>query len=279
MTLFIGLVTPDERLRAYFGKGKVGVIPPEALKRGAWQGREPNVTTLAWAPADDISSTALERFLLSKARDCTACVLLVDSDWAHLVKDVRTAVFVSTFEAAASAENPQNFFFGLLSRTLKGFGQVLAKFKNGDDAQLLTLPLRNFNAVELAEIATICGAGPAPVALSNEVDQRLALLRKRVRPRKKSKYKTLYAVDDDDKFFVYGKEKHSQFDTGTPHRPSCEMAALFRFGARLAERRHYNVSKTEGDLTSIAGSFPDCHGQLHPVKQRTHLNMFANDYF
>lgn len=279
MTLFIGLVTPDERLRAYFGKGKMGVIPPETLKRGPWLGREPSVTTLAWAPGDDISSTALERFLLSKARDCTACVLLVDTAWIHLVSDIRTAAFVSTFELPASAESPRNFFFGLLSRTLKGFGQLLAKFENGDDAQLLTLPLRNFKAGELAEIATICGAGPAPIALSNEVDRRLALLRKRVRPRKKSKYKTLYAVDDDDKFFVYGKEKHSQFATGTPHRPSCEMAALFRFGTRLTERRHYNVSKTEGDLTSIAGEFPDCHGQVQPVKQRTHLNMFANDYF
>jgi hypothetical protein len=43
--------------------------------------------------------------------------------------------------------------------------------------------------------------------------------------------------------------------------------------------RHYNVSETEGDRTTIEGEFLDCHNNAHSVSGRTHLNMFSNDYF
>ena len=52
-----------------------------------------------------------------------------------------------------------------------------------------------------------------------------------------------------------------------------------RFGRVLDADRHYNVSETEGDRTTIAGDFPDCHDSIHTVPSTTHLNMFANDYF
>ena len=279
MRLFICLVTPQERLRRHFGRGKDSVVPTETLTRGPLAASRARLTIAAWIPEPPFSSADLERFLLSRARGHDACLLMVDEAWRHYAVNVRDATFVVSFDAEAAGENPQNFFFGVFARALRNFAQLLAKFMRGDDAKLLGLPLRNFQAGELAEIARLCREEPLSGALSNDVESQLAELRDRVRPRRRTVYGTHYAVDDAKRFFVYGSERHAQFATGAPHLPACEAAGLFRFGVRLDERRHYNVSETEGDRTKISGDFPDCHGTVHPVANRTHLNMFANDYF
>lgn len=279
MRLFICLVTPQEGLRRHFGRGKAGVVPAEALARGPLAASGVRLAVAAWAPKPPFSSYDLERFLLSRARGDDACILVVDEAWRHFADEVRDATFVVGFDAAAACDNPRNFFFGVFARALRNFAQVVAKFRRGEDGRLLALPLRNFQAGDLAEIARLCREEPLSGDLSNDLESCLARLRARVRPRRKTAYGTRYAVDDAVRFFDYGHERHAQFATGAPHRPSCEVAGLFRFGVRLDERRHYNVSETEGDRTVIAGSFPDCHGAVHPVAPRTHLNMFANDYF
>jgi len=278
--LFICLVTPDEKLRAYFGKGKSAIIPPEALDRGPWAHHGVTTTIVTWSPENrSVSAAAFDRFLLSKARDHDACLLFVDTVWAAYVANVRNSAFVAPFDGAAITGALQNVFFGLSARALRSFGQILAKFANGETAQLLALPLRNFRAQDLAEIARLCRENPLSGTLSTDVDQCLSRLRLRVRPRKKSSYRTRYAVDDGQRFFKYGNERHARFATGKPHRPSCEVAGLFRFGSRLDELRHYNVSETEGDETTVSGEFVDCHDHVHDVPEQTHLNMFANDYF
>lgn len=279
MRFFICLVTPDQKLRRHFGRGKNGVIPPEALARGPLANANPQLTIVSWEPSAPISKLELERFLLQGSREHDACLLIVDNTWQDHVNEVRNATFVVPFEAAAATANPQNFFFGILGRTFRNFAQLIAKFSRYDDSKLLALPLRNFRADELTEIARLCNEEPLSSDLSNNVESCLAQLRARVRPRRKSAYKTKYAVDDAARFFVFGEERHAQFSTGDPHGPSCEMAGLFRFGIRLDHERHYNVSETEGDRTKIKGDFKNCHDEILSVKNKTHLNMFANDYF
>ncbi|WP_158824215.1 hypothetical protein [Granulicella sp. S156] len=279
MKLFICLITPDGKLRRHFGRGKDGIIPAEAFKRGPLANQQAQPTVAAWTPKAPFSSADLERFLLSRARNHDACILIVDLVWQHYVQDITSAAFIVTFEAEAASGNPQNFFFGISARMLRNFAQLLNKFRRSDDAKLLALPLRNFIASELNEIARLCREAVLSGSLSDDVEQQLAGLRARVRPRQKTSYKTTYAVDDLKRFFAYGLETHAQFATGVPHHAYCEIGGLFRFGVRLDERRHYNVSETEGDRTTIEGNFPDCHDQVHAVTGKTHLNMFANDYF
>ena len=279
MKIFICLVTPQEKLRRHFGRAKDGIIPAEVFRRGPFADEKPNLTIAAWTPPSLFSPMDLERFLLSRARNYDACILVVDIAWNSQAAGIRNAAFVVTFDAAGADNNPQNFFFGIFARALRNFAQVVAKFRRGDDGKLLALPLRNFQADELAEIARLCQEEPLSGTLSNDVETRLAELRRRVRPRRKSTYKTTYAVDDTVRFFSFGLERHAQFATGDPHRPACEVTGLFRFGVRLDERRHYNVSETEGDRTTISGQFLDCHNSARAVSNQTHLNMFANDYF
>lgn len=281
MKLFICLVTPSEKLRRHFGRGKSSILPKEAFNRGPFANQQAHTTVAAWTPVTPFSSADLERFLLLRGRDYDACVLVVDIVWQHYVQDIINAMFTVFFEAEAAVGNPHNFFSGIFARAFRNFGTVLAKFRRGDDRKLLALPLRNFSANELTEIARLCREVSLSRSgtFSDDVERQLSRLRTRVRPRRKSSYKTTYVVDDSERFFAYGPETHARFATGEPHKPSCEVAALFRFGVRLDERRHYNVSETEGDRTTIKGDFPDCHGEVHAVRGETHLNMFASDYF
>ncbi len=86
-------------------------------------------------------------------------------------------------------------------------------------------------------------------------------------------------VDDRARFFKFGPEQHARFATGDPHRPFCAFNADFRFGNRIDSTRHYNVSESKGDRTTIEGEFDDCHDARVTVPRTTHLNMFSNDYF
>jgi hypothetical protein len=100
-------------------------------------------------------------------------------------------------------------------------------------------------------------------------------MRNRQRPKRESSYSTSYIVDDDQKHFEYGKERHAQPASGPPHQKLCALSGIFRFGKRYDSGRHFNVSLSSG---LIGGSFDDCHDAAVGITARTHINMFPNDF-
>ncbi len=281
MKILICLLTPQESLQIYFGRGKDSIIPRDALLRGPFVSQQPQITIVSWKPKPkaELKTANLEHFVLKRLRDHDACILILDNEWENYAINIRNATFVATFDANCAKINPQNFFFKLFARTLRNFAQLDAKFKRGNDRNLLALPLRNFKANELQEIVQLCRDESLAKNLSDQVESRIAKLRKCVRPRRNSNYRTKYAVDKLGRFFVFGPERHSNFATGTPHTPACEIAGRFRFGIKLDHERHYNVSNGEADRTQISGNFIDCHDNTHDIRNQTHLNMFSNDFF
>ncbi len=280
MKMFIGLVTPDEVLRTHFGRGKEGVIPTDALDRGFFLNRGLTVDFGAYSPEMAPSTDDLEKMLLGRTKDAAICLLLIDRRWAYLAQNIRDACFSALFDLNNFDGNCRNFFHKTMSRFLRSFSTLAQIFENGDDKQLIALPLRNFDAPELLEIARLCRDENQTGVFTNEIQKQLMRLRMRRRPRRQATYKTVYAVDNVPRFFVFGKETHSRFGTGSPHKPHCEMNGYFRFGRRIDSDRHYNVSETEKDETSVNGNFTDCHDTLLRVEAgKTHLNMFSNDYF
>lgn len=279
MRIFIGLVTPDQMLRRHFGLGKDAVVPPGVTRRGYFSRSPATVITAAYSPNLHGSARDLEHFLLKETRTADACVLLVDHRWTSYVANCRHAAFAAPFDPGELDSSLQNFFHRVIARTLRAFGQISAKFDRANDARLLGLPLRNFHADELVEIARLCREEQLSGTLSDDVEKQLVRLRARERPRKRSSFGIHYVVDDKARFYQYGFERHAQFATGGDHKPFCEINGIFRFGRKLDRGRHYNVSETENDTTSIAGDFPDCHDAVHKVGKTSHLNMFSNDYF
>lgn len=279
MKILLCLASPDPHLRRMFGRSKGNAVPQDAGRRGYFQNRPATFVTTAWEPEEQPTADSFERYLIGKTKSIDATLLIIDASWVQIAKNVRDAVFIIPITSASAASNYQNFTQKTVAKSLRAFGQLLAKFERADDGKLLTLPLRNFDAPELRELARLCREENLDPDFSELVEAQLAGLRRRERPRRRSTYRTVYAVDDRQRFFQYGHERHARFPTGEPHRPYCEISGTFRFGKRIDEQRHYNVSETEGDITSISGDFWDCHERdPHEIKGR-YLNMFANSYF
>jgi hypothetical protein len=101
-------------------------------------------------------------------------------------------------------------------------------------------------------------------------------LRERQTPKVESSYRTTFIVDDEQRYYEYGKEKHAKSDTKIPpHAELGSVAGTYRFGKKYDPERHFNVSLQKGE---IGGSFGDCHDTPTVVAPCSHINMFPNDF-
>ena len=211
-----------------------------------------------------------------------AVILLVENNHSHLLSAVRDAVFAATFETQQNRiENFKNFFGSFFSPLFRNFFSLKTLASDTEKEQTMMLPLRNFDAQELRELARLSREESRSSNLLYNLEACVAAISKRRIPRRKSTSNIKYFIDDKKMHFVYGHENHSRFDTGHPHVAACEINGLFRFGKSIDSERHYNASFGVGDDTSIHGEFPDCHGAIKTIPKhprKTHLNMFANDF-
>jgi hypothetical protein len=220
----------------------------------------------------------LAQYLLERKKD-EAIVLLLDTSLGEFANDVACACFTANVEFATHPQtNYQNYFAGKLSRLLKNLASFLTIIGDGANEQVMLLPFRNFNAQELRDLREVCRNETFSPEFANMVSAHVEALKSRRRPHRKSNYHSRHYVDDDEKLFQYGLERHAQLATGSPHTQVCTLTGNFRFGRRIVADRHYNVTKECGQGTQIAGDFADCHDDVHVVAPTTHLNIFSNDY-
>lgn len=220
-----------------------------------------------------------KKYLLRKAKSSSAILALVESRYLHLIDGIQDAIFSTQFDIGdEKINNLQNFFGNRLSQFFKNFSFSRDLMSESDNEQAMMLPIRNFVAKEMFELTKICSENNTSSDFSQKIQTCVFSLLKRKRPRRATNYKNKYFFDDTEKHFSYGHERHSRLDTGIPHVAACEINGYFRFGKRIDETRHYNVSRGEGEKTSISGSFPNCHGEICERSERTHLNMFSNDF-
>lgn len=278
MRIFIGVLSPHESVRTFVGKSKGGIVPPELLDPRRFGGRKPLVQVSTFVPAAaSPTPTEVEAFMLRQAADKDAAFILYDEAYRGLIKNLRSSCFCAEVSLDPHHPKMQNVFRSASTKAIKGWSQIFQRFAEAKDAKVLSLPLRNFHAPELLELANAVRGVSSE--LGNDIQSGLSQLKKRLRPRRKSRSKTLYLVDDSKRFFVFGHERHSIPETGGDHLPSCALNAQFRFGCRIDGERHYNVSETEGDNTVIKGIFRNCHDVEKDETRPTHLNMFSNDMY
>lgn len=214
-------------------------------------------------------------------------VLLLEQGLEVVVnRNVRIVALTCIFDAIhGPITSPQNVVTRDVVRAVRIFRSIKNTVQS--DLGIWRLPIKNFishnfqgfvghmvNGIQLSR---------AGDQLLNEVQAHLQLMRRSlIRPRRQSNYPTKYCVDDRTKFFELGHEVHARIDTAHPHGSLCVALNSFRFGIKLSEEHHYNVSTGEGDRTTISGAFTGCHGEDRVVREgerRTHLNMFSNDFF
>lgn len=280
MRVWIGLASSNEAVKRYFGEQKQAVVPQEVLQRGFFQDRKAIVTVNVFSEPV-LSRDKLESFILERSADHLFSVLVIDQELLDLVDNINGYTFIAPIDLQRNIYNPQNIFHRLLSTTFKNLHHVASWMTEGGKTQeILCLPLRNFQATELAEIARIFRENSLSRELPNAVEHQISVLRRNnVRPRKRSKSPSKYIIDDLRRFYSFGKEHHSLPETGERHKASCIIAAQYRFGYNIDATRHFNVSSSEGDDTVVDGKFYNCHGILRHEKHDTHLNMFASDMY
>ncbi len=276
MKVFVGLISSNKKLCEEYQRRRTGIIPQSSLPKRLKEGVVFSVG--AFNPNADDRVTTVE-FLAYATRNADAVMLLMDSSLTHTMTEVSNSFFTVIFDVPGDLENCQNFLGQKVSRPLRNFSFLIEEMNTSDTEQVAILPLRNFAGDDLQELARICREDTSLATFQANAIGQIALIKHRKRPRRKSSYPTVYIVDDREKHFHYGKERHAKLGTGAPHVIACEINGNFRFGKRIDCDRHYNVSCGSGDETSISGAFSNCHDCTVEVKATTHLNMFSNDFF
>jgi len=193
----------------------------------------------------------------------------------HLNLDIyKYAFFVAKI---CNSKNNHNDLKRQISLFLKRFNLLNKNFQDATLIELMRLPLKNFKSSEFEEFLGVTkDIAIEGVDVDSFQDSLKHLLNSR-KPRKRPHSKEKYYVDERFYHFRLGDERHSRHGTGEPHNFLCDLNARYRFGCKIDELRHFNVMK-DGKDTLICGKFINCHNGDVNFTDRTHLNMFSNDF-
>lgn len=275
MKIFIGLISSNHTMNKSYKRLRTALIPRDIITQKRMMDLNPIFIFKAYDP--EIDSRSFEDYILSNTRDVDAVILLVEHQHEAITYSVRHAFFMVKIKFDTRNANPKNYFSKILARTLKNFVVLIDTMKRSDNEQVMILPIRNFKSKKLCELAKACVDMGMSTSFNNTIGSLVRKLKEQKQPRRSSNYRTMYIVDENKKYFEYGKERHARLPTGDPHQAFCEINGNFRFGKRIPSDRHFNVTKQAGSLTKISGDFTNCHDTSVSVKETTHLNMFAND--
>ena len=277
----IGLISSNDELVSLFGTKKDLFSGP--LSSGYFKSKGISPKPIVYTYNPKRHKKDFELFVKDKIEGKDAFLLLVDRGQEDIVSRLRDSAFCYIFHCDfPCGRNTQNFLYQITALIIKKFGIILQKMDDTTSINLMSLPLRNFNSEELRELANTCRDGCNIQDFSDQIDYKIKLLGRRRRPiprQGKSKEKDIKIEDDNENYFEYGKEKHAKIETGSPHLTSCYISGNFRFGKKIDESRHYNVSKK--DSNTINGNFLDCHNGdcvINTSENVTHVNMFSNDF-
>lgn len=171
------------------------------------------------------------------------------------------------------------YLAGQITRILKNFRYLNGLFCNGDDIELLRLPFLNFYSPLLKRLPDVVKEKVVTDDFPDCFNGCLSEIRKNHRkPKRKSGDKKKYFIDDANKYFDLGDERHAHHETGHPHDIFCNLKAHLRLGFKLDERQHFNVSYDAANISKINGNYLNCHEEPVTFKGRVHLNIFTNDF-
>lgn len=280
MRLLIIVATPDPDVERVILQRREGLVPAPARDQVSrfLHGARLSISCFLGQPSSTHESfvSHLKNLLTSEVQ---GVVIAIDRSISHLVGALQNVCFVFRYDSEKEIKSPANFFGAKFAAILANYVNFARRFDNAKDRKLLTLPLRNFDARELRDLRALCADPGGERRFAEDLDQQLKALRQRQKPKRYSDYEHVYIVDDQGKHFALGRERHARADTRQPpHNDICALGKDFRFGRRFDADAHFNVSMGREDQR-MTGMYFDCHGDARSGERRTHLNMFANDFF
>jgi hypothetical protein len=279
MRFHIGFVTADENLAKYVSRKKAGIIPRDVSRHGIFAEEKNIVSVTALLVRRDMKPDELQRFLTPVMHTADGIILVWEDTLGEIVDPLKDAIFCAPIARGYDGMNLQNYLNRVLARVLKNFSAFVVRFADGKYQKAMLLPLNNFLAAELVELRNTFSTRVGDNHFSDTLGSLLAQIRNRQRPKSYRDYSEPYFVDDHDRYYAYGIERHAMAETKSPpHSFRCKLNGLFRFGLRYDEARHFNVS-LENKRESISGEFKDCHETPKNVEPCSHLNIFPNGFF
>lgn len=277
MTFHFLVVTTSADVHQYVGVKKSNIIPKDIRHQLPDLFSNCNFASILIEPGKNAVSI-LTNYLLQDIDRRTGVLLLVEDSLSHVSKALGTGFFISFYDSGLGGKNIQNYFGMITPKLTKAFAYFAKKFDNETFRKMCILPIRNFNAQELIDFNNDFLAGIQPKGFEDRLEAYFKKMRERQMPKRTSNSDDQYYVDDNERYFSYGKEKHSLPETKMPpHEHTCNLYAWLRFGKKYDHERHFNVSNESG---TISGDFLNCHGDTTTVKARDgrkHVNMFPND--
>ncbi|WP_157020548.1 hypothetical protein [Paracoccus sp. 228] len=273
--LIVVFVTAEAAVIEAITAKKISLVPPD-LRAGGY----------AALGVDEVVLTAFDTKISNNINDflnwlnwenASGIVVITDDSMPRLVELLGDHFSVHRFDAPLYGKNIDNFLTSVLTRCLRAFRFFATRFTDKKYQQIFRLPLSNFNAHEIITMREIC-RDMTRRNYGREIDALLREMRKRQKPKKASDYPDIYLVDDEDKHFKIGPERHAQADTSMPpHNVLCIVSNNMRFGHKFDGATHYNVSRNKD--ASMRGNYTDCHGNVREHRKDSHINMFTNDFF
>ena len=272
MNFFLGYVSSDKNACLAFQEAKADFINEEIKK-------ELNYVEFRFGVFNpEMEKQSFEEFIYEKTKNSHGALILADNQDIGVINNVISALFVCIPEPSKKGDY-RGFFRKNFTQALKNYMVLSVLMQNSAEEQALILPRRNFFSDELNSLHTEFIQHSLCKTFSDWLRLQVKELRKRRQPRRSTQNKKCYFVDDKDRYFGYGHENHGSFDTAHPHTRACEINGTFRFGRRLESiHRHFNVFYDQKNKTVISGNFVDCHETISSVSERTHLNVFCNDF-
>lgn len=279
MSLLVVFVANDAAVINLIAARRETLIPNDVRERGfAAMGGEEIILSAYQVNNGSTLEQLFDHIDARISNATTGVMILADQSLPGIVNYLGDIFIVNTFQPPAFGKNLPNALVSVLTRSLRCYKYLKTRFNDSKYHQILRLPLRNFLSPEIYRLRTLCHDMISNQNFGRSLDESLGKLRDLRRPKQLSSHPVHYLVDDDNKHFQLGHEFHARADTSCPpHNVRCVYGNMFRFGRRFDGTRHFNVSHDRGAV--MAGNYPDCHDNLRPGLDASHLNMFSNDFF
>lgn len=279
MSAVIVIATSDVDLAKFFSTKQNGAIPPEFRAKCIETFGDLVVLVFQHEKKNEALGRpqTLSEYLIELAHKYDHIACLVDFQNSVWVEDNGFGMFVTFFERKLMGKTVQNYFSAHFKRWLPNFMHISMKFMNASYAERLFLPYEIFRCSDLPALGMELRGITQEGSFRRRVDDYLAGIERRRKPMEKGGWKEREIAYQDDRgyFFKLGKEKHSEAEEGAPHKTACRLEKYLRFGSKIPDKRHFNVSAKKGER--VGGDFITCHSAEKKVEPTSHLNIFPNN--
>jgi len=211
--------------------------------------------------------------------DDNVAILADDSAFYNLSK-LNTSFLLCHIDEINSIKEKQfhNYISKAANKAIKKLNLIKAIVDDGGIGEMARLPTKNFDFEGFREFVREASIRYNSNLSDNDFQKLASDLKMMRKPKKRSDSKEKYYIDDRGRHFSLGDEDHSLHDT-KDHELICDIKAKYRFGCKINSRKHFNVSAGDKDSSRLSTDFHHCHGdEIISVKNKSHVNMFSNDF-